>query len=296
MQQAYKPAQELNPTQSLLVTPGHTCVIFSPEALDLSRKFVGLQKIEARHLVLMRDQVYIEKDSSETIFTADPGVERGLVRQVKTALACALEINIQHGARGMVILDCMIDAHEAQMAAFEAKLEALGWFTNPRLDALESILAKVVPSSTMEEKAIEALRTAISTAVTYRVARADDMLGEAQRAREGKQGRASMTRTEREYLMEIGMDLPESLTAPMPAALDEQTLNERFEKNNQALIETLSAAMNNFAAAVLARTEGSNEKANTEGKASEGKEEGAASAGTTESSAPRTRRSPLATA
>src|SRR4029078_10734130 len=104
MQTAYKPAQELNPTQSLMFQTGHSVVCWSPEPLNLSHKFVGVQHVQPREMTILHDQGMQEPDSSEAFFAGQLGDNRQMVRQVKTAYACALEINIGYGQRGAVIL------------------------------------------------------------------------------------------------------------------------------------------------------------------------------------------------
>jgi hypothetical protein len=300
MQTAYKPAQELNPTQNLMFQTGHSVVVWSPEMLNLSHKFVGVQFVLPREMVVLHDQSMLEPDQSEAFFAGQLGETRGMVRQTKTAYACALEINVGYGVRGAVILESMTDTPEAAITMFENKLRALGWFDNPRLDALSGILNKVEVSDEREAQAITTLHTAINSAITYRAAMASDMLGEAQRAREGKAGRASLTATERNYLLEIGMELPESVTAPIPTSLDEREIEARFEQNNTALIEVLTAAMNQNSAMMLKMLEAKDKQNDTKettiedtGKAADtGKEVASQEGGTTKS----TRRSPLASA
>lgn len=260
MQQAYKPALAVNPAQSLLVQSGHTCVLWSPEKLNLSHKQVGIQMVEARHFVLFTDQAFPGRDESETIFTADLTSERGIVAQVKTAYACAYEVIIQHAARGVVILESFIDVPPAKVEALENKLVQLGWFEVEKIPELRGILEQVVPSDEIERQAIDDLRNAVETTINYRMARLDDSIGESQRAREGNMGRASLTRQERIYYEEIGLELPESITqAPIAQAgplADGNAVAELLASNNQAMIEVMSSAMNNFAATLVAQMKG----------------------------------------
>lgn len=279
MQQAYKPAMALTPAQDLMTQGGHTVVLWSPEHLNLSHKQVGIQKIEARHFVILTDQVFHSRDESEAIFQADLNAPRGIVRQTKTAFACAYEIIIQHAARGVVILDSFLDVPVAKVEALENKLKQAGWFDAEKIPQLKEILEGIKASDAIERTAIDDLKNAVETTITYRMARLDDSMGEAQRAKEGNMGRATLTREERAYYEEIGLELPESVTqsAVNPAApFDGNAVAELMATNNQAMIDVMANAMNNFAATLVAQMKGGqtdgNEKESGAGKAPASKE------------------------
>lgn len=271
MQAAYK-AQETNQVgRSLLTEVGHSVVVWSPELLDLSRKQVGIQKIEPRHFAMLFDQQYLDRDQSETIFNDQTGQPRELVRVTKTALSCAVEISIQYGARGMVILDSFLDQSQAAVRAFEDRLAALGWFTAEKLDDLVRILAEVETSTPAEREAVAALSQAISTAINFRSAYATEMMGEAQRSREGGTGRSAFTVVERQYLEEIGFSVPENI-APLDARKAAESTGVQpeiaalIQANNEALVSVMADAMNNLARTFLG---GRNEENREGGKTAE---------------------------
>lgn len=265
MQTSFRPEKVLSPTENLAVQPGHTVVVWSPEILNLSHKNVGIQIIPARELIQLHDQISIERDTSEAFYSSDLSEGRGQVPVVHTAYACALEIGIAYGARGMVIVDSFLDTSEAAVLAFENKLRSVGWFDEPRLDLLLPMLGKIVPSNKGEAQALERLEHGIREAVQYRLSKADDWMGEAQRAREGKMGRASLTREEFAYLKEIGLEIPESITAPMPttAGVDAATLEDKLAQRDKVFAETLAEALGKFGTdimkATLAAKEGGND-------------------------------------
>lgn len=275
MQTAYREAKVLTPTENLAITPGHTVVLWSPEKLVLAHKQVGIQIVPAREFIQLHDQVSVERDTSEAFFSSDLSVERSLVRQVKTAYACALEINISYGARGAVILDSLLDVSEAAVLSFEQKLASVGWFTEPRLDGLIALLSKITPSNQGEAEAITRLEQGINTAIEYRLSKVDDWIGEAQRAREGKPGRATLTREEYAYATEIGLEIPQTLTSPMPqAGVGMAEVEQRLEQNNMAFAETLAAALNNFGEKLLATRGATNEVNETSNTKESGEETG----------------------
>jgi hypothetical protein len=279
MQQAYKPAMATSPAQDLMSQTGHTVVLWSPEHLNLSHKQVGIQKVEARHFVIFTDQVFHSRDESEAIFQADLNAPRAVVRQVKTAFACAYEVIIQHAARGVVILDSFLDVPVAKVEALENKLKQAGWFEAEKIPQLKAILEGIKASDAIERTAIDDLKNAVETTITYRMARLDDSMGEAQRAKEGNMGRATLTREERTYYEEIGLELPESVTqsAVNPAAsFDGNAVAELMASNNQAMIDVMASAMNNFATTLINQMKGGqpdgNEKESGAGKTQAGKE------------------------
>lgn len=280
MQQAYKPAMALSPAMDLMSQAGHTVVLWSPEHLNLSHKQVGIQKVEARHFVILTDQVFHSRDTSEAIFQADLNAPRGIVRETKTAYACAYEIIIQHAARGVVILDSFLDVPVAKVEALENKLKQAGWFDAEKIPQLKEILEGVKASDAIERTAIDDLKNAVETTITYRMARLDDSMGEAQRAKEGNMGRATLTREERAYYEEIGLELPESVTqsavAQTGSLADGNAVAELLASNNQAMISVMADAMNNFAATLVAQIKGGqtdgNEKESGAGKAQTSKE------------------------
>lgn len=279
MQQAYKPAMAISPAQDLMSQTGHTVVLWSPEHLNLSHKQVGIQKVEARHFVIFTDQVFHSRDESEAIFQADLNAPRAVVRQIKTAFACAYEVIIQHAARGVVILDSFLDVPVAKVEALENKLKQAGWFEAEKIPQLKAILEGIKASDAIERTAIDDLKNAVETTITYRMARFDDSMGEAQRAKEGNMGRATLTREERTYYEEIGLELPESVTqsAVNPAAsFDGNAVAELMASNNQAMIDVMASAMNNFATTLINQMKGGqpdgNEKESGAGKTQVGKE------------------------
>jgi hypothetical protein len=241
-----------------MMEPGHSVLLWTPETLDLSRKSVGLQRIEARNFAVFFDQQLLERDQSETIFQDQSGQARQLVRYTKTAMACAVEVLIQFGARGVVIIDSMLDRPQGALVQFEAKLASAGWFDRekaPLLDDLAEIVNQLTAngawSDAKEEKAAEDLLQAISTAITHRATYADDAMGEAQRAREGKQGRANLTRAEQAYLAEIGFTVPTDVAAldvKKAAAQGQSAVSpeviELMQANNAALVSVFSDALN----------------------------------------------------
>lgn len=285
MQTAYKEVREAanQPVQSLMMEPGHSVVLWTPETLDLSRKQVGLQRIEARNFAVFFDQAILDRDQSETIFQDQSGQPRQLVRYTKTATACAVEVLIQFGARGVVILDSLLDRPQGALVQFEAKLVNAGWFDrekNPRLDDLIGIISELTAagawSDDKEGKAATDLLQAISTAITYRATYADDMMGEAQRAREGKQGRANLTREEQTYLSEIGFAIPTDVAAldvkkaaaqvQLPGVSPE--VIELMQANNQALVSVMTDALNKQAEVFIRMLEmkGAQSGTGTDGK------------------------------
>lgn len=242
-----------------MMEPGHSVLLWTPETLDLSRKQVGLQRIEARNFAVFYDQQILERDQSETIFQDQSGQARQLVRHTKTAMACAVEVLIQFGARGVVVLDSMLDRPQGALVQFEAKLVNAGWFDRekaPLLDDLVGIINSLTAagawSDAKEQKAADDLLVAISTAINHRATYADDMMGEAQRAREGKQGRANMTREEQNYLSEIGFTIPTDVAAldvrkaaaQVPMAGVSPEVIELMSANNAALVSVMSDALN----------------------------------------------------
>jgi hypothetical protein len=268
MQTAYREKREdANlPVQSLLMEPGHSVLLWTPETLDLSRKEVGLQRIEARNFAVFYDQRLLVRDQSEAIFQDQSGQARQLVPYTKTAMACAVEVLIQFGARGVVILDSMLDRPQGALVQFEAKLVNAGWFDRekaPLLDDLVGIINSLTDagawSDAKEQKAADDVLMAISTAITHRATYADDMMGEAQRAREGKQGRANLTRAEQTYLAEIGFTIPTDVAAldvkkaaaqvQMPGVSREVV--ELMQANNHALVSVFSDALNKQAEAFM---------------------------------------------
>jgi len=262
MQQAYKPAMATSPVMDLMNQTGHTVVLWSPEHLNLSHKQVGIQKVEARHFVIFTDQVFHARDESEAIFQADLNAPRGIVRQTKTAFACAYEVIIQHAARGVVILDSFLDVPVAKVEALENKLKQAGWFGAEKIPQLKDILEGVKASDAIERTAIDDLKNAVETTITYRMARLDDSMGEAQRAKEGNMGRATLTREERAYYEEIGLELPESVTqspvnlAASAVPFDGNAVAELMATNNQAMIDVMANAMNNFATTLINQMKG----------------------------------------
>lgn len=262
MQQAYKPAMAISPGQNLLIQAGHTAVIWSPEKLGLHNKYVGIQSVEARHFVLLRDQGQGIKDESETVFQSEASQPRAMVVHTKTAHACALEILIQHGGRGVVVLDAFTDVPAAKIEAFEQKLIALGWFTTPLLTDLTSILDQVEPSDAMEAQVIKDLKVAVESAVAYRMSKMDDSINEIQGRKNGHMGRSSMTREETAYYAEIGVVLPDTVTsAPTSTTADE--VDEKVDRKLAAFAEVIADALNNRVSAVVAEKIGaSNEKDN----------------------------------
>jgi hypothetical protein len=261
MQTAYREVREAanQPIQSLMMEPGHSVLLWTPETLDLSRKQVGLQRIEARNFAVFYDQQILERDQSETIFQDASGQPRQLVRHTKTAMACAVEVLIQFGARGVVVLDSMLDRPQGAMVQFEAKLVNAGWFDRekaPLLDDLVGIINSLTAagawSDAKEQKAADDLLMAISTAINHRATYADDLMGEAQRAREGKQGRANLTREEQTYLAEIGFNIPTDVAAldvkkaaaQVPMAGVSPEVIELMQANNAALVSVMSDALN----------------------------------------------------
>lgn len=259
MQQAYKPAMAISPAMDLMNQTGHTVVLWSPEHLNLSHKQVGIQKVEARQFVIFTDQVFHSRDESEAIFQADLNALRGIVRQTKTAFACAYEVIIQHAARGVVILDSFLDVPVAKVEALENKLKQAGWFDAEKIPQLKEILEGIKASDAIERTAIDDLKNAVEATITYRMARFDDSMGEAQRAKEGNMGRATLTREERAYYEEIGLELPESVTQSAvnsAAPFDGNAVAELMATNNQAMIDVMANAMNNFAATLVAQMKG----------------------------------------
>lgn len=259
MQQAYKPAMAISPAMDLMNQTGHTVVLWSPEHLNLSHKQVGIQKVEARHFVIFTDQVFHSRDESEAIFQADLNAPRGIVRQTKTAFACAYEVIIQHAARGVVILDSFLDVPVAKVEALENKLKQAGWFEVEKIPQLKEILEGIKASDALERTAIDDLKNAVERTIDYRMARLDDSMGEAQRAKEGNMGRATLTREERAYYGEIGIELPESVTqsSVSPAAsFDGNAVAELMATNNQAMIDVMANAMNNFATTLMNQMKG----------------------------------------
>lgn len=261
MQTAYREVRETGnqPVQSLMMEPGHSVLLWTPETLDLSRKTVGLQRIEARHFAVFYDQQLLERDQSETIFQDQSGQPRQLMRYTKTAMACAVEVLIQFGGRGVVIIDSMLDRPQAALVQFEAKLANEGWFDRekaPQLDDLIAIINGLTAagawSDAKEEQAANGLLMGISTAINHRATYADDMMGEAQRAREGKQGRANLTREEQTYLGEIGFTIPtdvaaldvKKVVAQVPMAGVSPEVVELMQANNAALVSVFSDALN----------------------------------------------------
>jgi hypothetical protein len=266
MQTAYREVREAGnmPVQSLMMEPGHSVLLWTPETLDLSRKQVGLQRIEARNFAVFYDQQILERDQSETIFQDASGQPRQLVRHTKTAMACAVEVLIQFGARGVVVLGSMLDRPQGAMVQFEAKLVNAGWFDREKAPLLDDLVAVIngltaagAWSDAKEQKAADDLLMAISTAINHRATYADDLMGEAQRAREGKQGRANLTREEQTYLAEIGFNIPTDVAAldikkaaaQVPMAGVSPAVIELMQVNNRALVSVFSDALNNQAAA-----------------------------------------------
>lgn len=279
MQQAFKPVLAQTPAQNLKTETGHVVYLFSPEKLNLSHKQIGIQMIEARHFVMFTDQAFAALDTSEMIFASDLSTQRGVVNQVKTAFACALEVVIQHGARGAVILESLIDLPPAKVKALEDKLVRMGWFTEPVLPNLTSILDQVAASDRYEEQAITDLKQAIHQAISYRLARMDDTANEAQQARRPEGfGRGFLTRVEREYYKEIGLDIPEGMTfeevTANPGALQQsassitpEELDLKLAENQKAMVEVFAAAMNNLVDKILSVKGGlDNAKEEEEGK------------------------------
>lgn len=264
MQQAYKPAMAISPGQNLLIQAGHTAVIWSPEKLGLHNKYVGIQTVEARHFVLLRDQGQGIKDESETVFQSEASQPRAMVVHTKTAHACALEILIQHGGRGVVVLDAFTDVPAAKIEAFEQKLIALGWFTTPLLTDLTSILDQVEPSDAMEAQVIKDLKVAVESAVAYRMSKMDDSINEIQGRKNGHMGRSALTREETAYYAEIGVVLPDSVTsAPISQTADLEEAESRLDRKFEALVGAMTNAFNSKIDAVVAEKIGaSNEKDN----------------------------------
>jgi len=251
----------------LMNQTGHTVVLWSPEHLNLSHKQVGIQKVEARQFVIFTDQVFHSRDESEAIFQADLNAPRGIVRQTKTAFACAYEVIIQHAARGVVILDSFLDVSVAKVEALENKLKQAGWFNAEKIPQLKGILEGIKASDAIERTAIDDLKNAVERTIDYRMARLDDSMGEAQRAKEGNMGRATLTREERVYYEEIGIELPESVTQSSvgPAApFDGNAVAELMATNNQAMIDVMANAMNNFATTLMNQMKGSQTDAEKE--------------------------------
>lgn len=244
MQSAFKPVLVEQPLASLLTQIGHTAVLWSPEALDLSNKQVGVQRIEPRQFVILHDQTYLIRDESEALFVGGGEMRRGLVPYTKPAYACAVEIIIQHGARGAVILDSLADVSPAKVQLLEDKLAALGWFDVRQLIQLTAILEQVKHSDDLESAAIADLKEAVTTAIRFRLARMDDVIGEAQRAREGNMGRSIVTREDVAYFAEIGANIPETLTQPIPeAGVSPDSLAKAIAESNQAVVTVMSEAM-----------------------------------------------------
>lgn len=216
MQETYGQSSRLQVTRNILEELGHTVVLFSPEKLNLTNRRVGIQVIEARHFVFVRDQTYRVRDESEAIFTADPGEERGFSNYTKSAHKCAMEVMIQHGSRGAGVITAFDDVPIAKIEAFEKKLAALGWFEVPQLQQLLGILEQVQPSDAMEQKAVEEVFNLIQTGISHRLAKLDDSIMEAEQSKkDGGIGRSNLTRDERSYYAEIGVDLPNMLSQPV---------------------------------------------------------------------------------
>ena len=216
MQEAYRPATPRTKEQNLLFEPGHTVVMWTPEDLNLSNRRVGLQSAKGRNFLVLTDQVFRVRDTSERIFSADPGENQGIVNEAKYAHLCAYEILLAHSARGVAIIDSLCDTSPAKVQLFEDRLRAKGWFDVPRLQDMIQILDEFVPSDYLEEEAVTALRVALERTIEYRSARLDDSIQEAEQAKkENGIGRSNLTRTERAYYAEIGFDLPEMLSQPV---------------------------------------------------------------------------------
>lgn len=216
MQETYGQSQRLQVTRNILEELGHTVVLFSSEKLNLTNKRVGIQMIEARHFVFVRDQTYRVRDETEAIFTADPGQERGFINYTKAAHKCAMEVMIQHASRGVGVIAAFDDVPIAKIEAFEKKLAALGWFEVPQLQQLLGILEQVQPSDEMEQKAAEELFNLVQTGISHRLAKLDDSIMEAEQSKkDGGIGRSNLTRDERSYYAEIGVDLPNMLSQPV---------------------------------------------------------------------------------
>lgn len=268
MQTAYRPVLARTPAQNLMVAPGHTVVLWSPERLNLSSKKVGIQILEARHFVICVDQTYHARDTSETIFTADANEQRSIVGETKTAMACAVEIMLQHGGRGVQILGSLIDVPEAKVEALENKLVQRGWFEAPQLQQLLAILDEVPPSDDLEATAISDIREGVVTAIEYRSNRLNDQIGEAQRSKDGGMGRSTLTSQDRAYYDEVGIIAPTALTQMEPDKLREETeptakpglsledVLALMDRNNQVVVGTLAEAMNNFGQTIINQTQG----------------------------------------
>jgi len=245
MQEAYKPVMAMTPAMNLLSQPGHTAVVWSPERLNASHKQVGVQTVEARHFVFLRDQTYHTRDESEAIFQADLNAPRGIVLHTKTAYACALEIVTQWGDRGAVILESYLDVPPAKIQAFEAKLSEEGWFEVQTLPEMFAVLQKVQPSDRAEEQAVEDLQKSIAAAIEHREKSLTNSKGEMQRAREGHMGRANLSRVEVAYYREAGFEVDEAAATvtSVPMSADMTQLAEMFTANNKAIVDTFADTM-----------------------------------------------------
>lgn len=247
MQQAFKPVLVQTPAANLLMQPGHTAVLWSPETLDASRKQIGVNQVKARHFVLFHDQTILVRDESEAIFQADLNVPRGIVNQIKTGYACAMECVIQWGARGVTVLESFLDVPPAKVQALEDKLSALGWF-DPEvpLSGLLEILSRVKPSDRYEEQAISDLQKSIAAAITHREQALGDAKGEMRRAKEGKQGRAYLSEQEIAYYREAGFVVDEEATTvstSQPPATDLTALAEMFAAERKATVEVFAEVL-----------------------------------------------------
>lgn len=262
MQQAYRPAMAISPGQNLLIQAGHTAVIWSPEKLGLHNKYVGIQTVEARHFVLLRDQGQGIRDESETVFQSEASQPRAMVVHTKTAHACALEILIQHGGRGVVVLDAFTDVPVAKIEAFEQKLIELGWFTTPLLTDLTGILDKVVASDAIEAQVVKDLRTAVESSIAYRMAKLDDSVNEIQGRKNGHMGRSALTREETAYYAEIGITLPDSVSSAQTSSTTIDEVDEKVDRKLAAFAEVIADALNNRVTAVVAEKVAANEKDN----------------------------------
>lgn len=250
MQEAYRPATPRTAEQNLLFEPGHTVVMWTPEDLNLSNKKVGLQFAKGRNFLVLTDQVYRVRDTTERMFNADPGEQQGIVNEAKYAHLCAYEVLLAHSARGVAIIDSLCDTTPAKVQLFEDRLRAKGWFDVPRLQDMIQILNEFVTSDYAEEEAVNALRVALERTIEYRSARLDDSIQEAEQAKkEDGIGRSNLTRTERAYYAEIGFDLPEMLSQPvqnMDKATDAQPVDQvdQIRQVTAAIAGPFAEAMN----------------------------------------------------
>lgn len=202
-----------------------TQVIWSPEPIPhtaLQERTTGLKEIPAFEFCILKDVPEIMVDTSQESYDAgdpdklDPSPVAPLIRRVKTAGAIANELVSAYGDRGLVWLDCLENVPPDMIQRFETLLIPEEWTVLQ--DLVGHIEGLNIDAETLPGRAAAAVVDGLNLAIGWREADAADKLAEAQRARQGKQGRATFTMVEIEYYRQAGVELPEDFTSPRAAA------------------------------------------------------------------------------